>query len=254
MREASPTEEDAEKKRMEENKTKERKERERGDEQTTTTTEGAGNIREGRPKDRATTTTKINERRDNNTGRIMRFLEQAAQRNERKVEGRTHLTKMNEMRDDEDDEMRRGLGNVRDRLERYEAREHRHEKHNGGLCNLGSQLLEMEAEIEERAVAVRIREVRAQHDELVERGRELREIRVRRQEREERRLREELRAKRKERREKREGKNPREEWSGCAPDKVESGRDEDSDEDEENTTSGESGRDCVHCGGNWEGC
>ena len=45
------------------------------------------------------------------------------------------------------------------------------------------------------------------------------------------------------RRERRET-NPREEWSGCAPDGVES-----DDED-----SYDEGGDCTHCGGNWEGC
>ena len=147
-------------------------------------TSGRDNMREGEKRRRARSTpTRVTTRRrreeDREEGRrqrqrIMGFLGSLVERNVEEAERMrkdTIFAKVGSGREEEKNEEIEGkLLAVRRRIQMEDRREHGANAHASGLCELGNQLIELEEQVEEKAVAVRIRELRLQHDELVERG------------------------------------------------------------------------------------
>ena len=150
---------------------------------------------------------------------------------------------------------------MRRRIQREDKREHGANAHASGLCELGNQLIELEEQVEEKAVAVRIRELRLEHDELVERGITTKHNKILQQNgsrattiykgfRNNTKYNTncsglELKERKMKRKDKKRRARRAEEWSTCSPDSEE---DYEEDDDDDNTTRGEE-RDCIRCGG-----
>ena len=189
------------------------------------------------PRERRARVEKQREREAGNKRKIIDFLEDlttAKYMEADKMRRSTILAKLGPGAEEEmEDEINTRLAAVRRFIMREDNKTHGHEAE---LCVLAKQILQLQENIEERAVALRLREIRMQHDDLVDKALDLREKRWRRR-REERR-----------RRQFRERRAPREEWSPCSQEvhDVSSGDDEDDDETDPNTTRGEE-RDCMRC-------
>ena len=113
------------------------------------------------------------ERENRNKRKVIEFLEDLTTteyKEAEKVRRSTIFAKIGQGEEEEyEDEVNTRLEQVRKFILKED---NKHHGHDAELCILAKHALQLQEQIEERAVALRLRELRQQHDDLVEKGKE----------------------------------------------------------------------------------